>query len=428
MSAEEADDRTGASRNAGDAAPRGKPRRLALRAAILVVIGLLALVGYRRFLVDVQPLPLPTSTTRAILSEEGAWPSEGAGLGRTRAVLGPATLHGEVAWTLNLGSPIAAGFISDGTALYVALADQRLIAISEDEGREIWAIHLPGATGFSPTVAGNRIYVALPRGRLLSVAVEDGKVVWEVEIDSSFSASPLVSNGTLYALAGGSIFGFDADSGKELWRREVDPKVALSKPAIEGDLLAMSTTDRVLFFDRLTGEQTYWYQLPPVIEGIALADSTVYVSGSATVVAVDSDSSRPWWEPIRGIWFQFWVWGSAPQTPAPPSKWVVRARSTFAPAIASGEIVTASRKGLVTARALESGAELWNRQLEPLVEAPVFTSAGLVVVERSALLLLDPETGQTAFEHAFAVDVSAVTVTGQAIYIVTVEETLHALR
>ena len=428
----------------------GRRRRLALLAVALVVTAFVGLIGFRRF-VDPRPLPLPTSAVRTISAGELAWPSDGGNLGRTRSTRGPASFQARSAWDRDLGAPASAGLVSDASAVYVSLADRRLIALAADSGREAWSITLDSAVNFTPLLAGDRLYATLPGGNLLAIATATGEIVWDVQFDRSLSASPLIATatgeivwdvqfdrslsaspliaaGTLYLLAGGSIIGLEAENGAELWRRQVDVDLTLTNPAIEDDILVVSTTDRIVLFDRLTGSQIYWYVLPPVIEGIAIVDRTVFASASATIVAISVDSRRPWWEPFRAIWFQFWIWGSAPQTPGPPSDWVARARHDSSPAVAAGKIAVASRGGRVTVRSTENGAELWSRQFGELAEGPIFTVGGLLVTRPTAILLLNPEDGSTLYEHTMFEEISEIAVTGEAIYTASPAGTLRALR
>ncbi len=406
----------------------GRRRRLALLAVALVVTAFVGLIGFRRFIVDPRPLPLPTSAVRTISAGELAWPSDGGNLGRTRSTRGPASFQARSAWDRDLGAPASAGLVSDASAVYVSLADRRLIALAADSGREAWSITLDSAVNFTPLLAGDRLYATLPGGNLLAIATATGEIVWDVQFDRSLSASPLIAAGTLYLLAGGSIIGLEAENGAELWRRQVDVDLTLTNTAIEDDILVVSTTDRIVLFDRLTGSQIYWYVLPPVIEGIAIVDRTVFASASATIVAISVDSRRPWWEPFRAIWFQFWIWGSAPQTPGPPSDWVARARHDSSPAVAAGKIAVASRGGRVTVRSTENGAELWSRQFGELAEGPIFTVGGLLVTRPTAILLLNPEDGSTLYEHTTFEEISEIAVTGEAIYTASPAGTLRALR
>ena len=152
------------------------------------------------------------------------------------------------------------------------------------------------------------MYLALPRGRLLSIDTASGEVAWEAVTGSAFAASPLVADGVLYAFGAPHILGLDAEDGAELWRVGVDQSVALVYPVIEGDTMAVATTDQLLVFDRRTGERTYWYQVPPVIDGIAIDHGTLFVAASRTLVAIDAEARRPWWElfsrhlvPVLGV-------------------------------------------------------------------------------------------------------------------------------
>ena len=405
-------------------------RRVVLAASLTLVLGAAGWLGYVRFVRAPGPLPLPSSAARNIQSDASAWPVFDGNLAATRVLSGAAPIGGALTWSRDFEAPIVVPVVSDARALYVALADGRMLAVSATDGRELWSRALPDAPWVPPTIAGDRLYLVLPRGRLLAIDTASGDIAWETVIEGSFAASPLIADGVLYAFGAPHILGLDAEDGTVLWRVRVDKSVALVHPVIEGNTMAVATTNRLLVFDRRTGERTYWYVVPPVIDGIAINDGTLFVAASRTLVAIDAKSRRPWWEPFRAIWFQFWVWGSAPQTPAPPSDWVVRHDSLgYALAVGAEFVFTASRDGSVAAYLRETGELRWARTVGAIVGAPVLTAKGLLLAQRGALLLLDPQDGRELFRRSLpSIDVAGMTVTEHGVYLTTESGGLRSLR
>lgn len=405
-------------------------RRVVLSASLALILGMAGLLSYGRFVRALGPLPLPSSDARNTQSSPSAWPAIGGNLASTRALRAAVPIDGELTWSRDFAAPIVVPVVSDADTLYVALADGQLLAISAADGRELWATTLPDAPWVAPTIAGDRLYLILPRGRLLSIEAASGEVAWETVTGGAFAASPLIADGVLYAFGAPHILGLDAEDGAELWRVEVDESVALVYPVIEGDTMAVATTDQLLVFDRRTGERTYWYDVPPVIHGVAINDGTLFLAASRTLVAIDTEARRPWWEPFRAIWFQFWVWGSAPQTPAPPSNWVARQdRVSYAPAVSDEQIFTTSRDGSVSAYLRETGELRWTRSVGAIVDAPVITANGLLLTQSEALLLLDPLDGRELYRRSLpGMEVAGITVTQHGAYLTTKSGGLHALR
>ena len=409
---------------------RAVARRVMLAAFLAVALGVAGWLSYGRFVRAPGSLPLPSSVARNTQSGPNAWPTIGGNLAGTRVLVAAVPIDGELTWSRDFEAPIIVPVVSGADTIYVALADGQLLAISAADGRELWATALPDAPSVPPTVAGDRVYLALPRGRLLSIDTASGEVAWEAVTGSAFAASPLVADGVLYAFGAPHILGLDAEDGAELWRVGVDQSVALVYPVIEGDTMAVATTDQLLVFDRRTGERTYWYQVPPVIDGIAIDHGTLFVAASRTLVAIDAEARRPWWELFRAIWFQFWVWGSAPQTPAPPSDWVVRHEGVdYAPAVSLEHVFTTSRDGSVAAYLRETGELRWARSVGGIVDAPVLTAGGLLLAQSEALLLLDPQDGRELYRRLLpGMNVAGITVTNHGAYLTTKSGGLRALR
>lgn len=417
------------------AAGRGVLARLRQRPTLAVPLLALAValagwVAYARFIRTPGPLPSPASRAATVASGPESWPVAGGNLGATRALSAPVALDAPAAWAHGFGAPVAVPVVADAGMLYVALTDGRLLALSAADGRERWSVPLADPPVAAPTVAGERVFVALPRGRLLAVDRDTGVVAWEVATDSALSAPPLVADGVVYAFGAPRITGVDAQSGAILWRVGVGGSVALFYPVIEGPWMAVASADRLLVFDRRTGEQTYWYAVPPVIGGVAIADGTIFVAASRTLVAVDAHSRRPWWEPARAIWFQFWVWGSAPRTPPPPALWVTRTeRGGYAPVIAEDAIMIASIDGHVAAYDRRTGALRWTRTLGRIADAPVITASGLLIAQPDALRLLDPADGTDVATRPIPEGgLSAVVATADGLYLTLASGELRALR
>jgi outer membrane protein assembly factor BamB len=159
-----------------------------------------------------------------------------------------------------------------------------IVALSVDDGREIWRIDRPRATSYSTpsiaTIAGRRqmiisggkkvesydpedgsllwsvdapwivtcgtpvwdehcVYVSggYPTGRTLAVRADgSGEVIWE-NTNNCYEQSMLLYNGYLYGTTeSGLAFCYQASDGKEMWKQRMDRKISASPVLAGGNL------------------------------------------------------------------------------------------------------------------------------------------------------------------------------------------------
>ncbi len=155
--------------------------------------------------------------------------------------------------------------------------DEIVWALSEKDGREIWAVRIapaqpqnwpqskegPSAT---PTVDGDRLYVMGLAGNVACLQVADGKVLWQRNLVAdfkgrspmwSFRESPLVDGDKVICTPGGeeaTMVALNKRTGETIWKNQVPDRAAASPtqtrgpggnrpPAMQTDLV-LSTLDK----------------------------------------------------------------------------------------------------------------------------------------------------------------------------------------
>jgi outer membrane protein assembly factor BamB len=148
-------------------------------------------------------------------------------------------------WTgQNLGAGLSSVAVADGRVFTMGDREGRqwLIALSDDDGRELWAADIGQARGSggdagphgTPTYSDGRVYALGPRGDLACVAADDGEVLWRKNLEDDFggemmsgwgySESPLIDGDRLVCTPGGSaafIVALDKVTGEDIWRSRV---------------------------------------------------------------------------------------------------------------------------------------------------------------------------------------------------------------
>jgi outer membrane protein assembly factor BamB len=417
-----------AAEESAEAADRAQRR--GRRVAYLAAAALVLLLAYRLLLAPIPPLPLPSSPVRSVELTPERWPIVGGDTGAARVTAADPALSGELAWRVQVDSPIVWPVIADERAVYVVLEDSALLALSTEDGGELWRMHVPGRLDAPPTVAGDRLYVGFRDGRVVAVDATNGEMLWERSTGRSFATSPVVASGVVYALSLNQIRAFDAENGDEIWTHDLDTTFMLVPPVLVGERLAVATHDRVLFFDLKTGDETFFYSMRRPLY-LAISEGKVFALSQRGMVVFDIELRRPWWEPFRRVWGQFDIWKIAPRpVPVPPRDWLSTAPSdALAPVLSSGQILIATESGRVESHDLFTGALLWERMGSPLVGDPVMTSSGLLLTAADALVLLDPQSGAEIASRPFeGLELRYSTVTSGGTYLVAGADELLVLR
>lgn len=177
-----------------------------------------------------------TSKETGLLKE---WPKEGPRLAWKATGLGggdstPSVAKGRIYGMSNRG------------------ADEMVWALSETDGKEIWAVRTSAAPAQSwpqskegpactPTVDGDRLYVMGLAGNLLCLQVADGKKIWERNLRADFGGqspmwsyreSPLVDGDKVICTPGGketTMVALNKLSGETVWKSSVPDSAAANR-------------------------------------------------------------------------------------------------------------------------------------------------------------------------------------------------------
>src|SRR5947209_16415587 len=164
------------------------------------------------------------------------------------------------------------------------------VALLEGSGTGDWPVfgYDPGHTGYVNSLASSRIF--------------QGKLLWSQHVGPIFS-SPVAGLGMLYiAGADGNLYALKQDSGTVVWRARLNNKLTDATPALEGQVLFVSTRSTALEALNANTGAVYWtfdtrekIQAPPLIVG-----SYVLLATSTTLWTLNATSGRLLWKFHRG--------------------------------------------------------------------------------------------------------------------------------
>lgn len=372
---------------------------------VVLLIGLIGWWSYKSFIWEPPPAPLPSSTVRSVISSGDIWPTSGGDLAGTRSTSAAPQLEGPAAWNTSLGVAPATGMIADSERLYVTLNNNMIVALNQDDGSIAWERELSVVPFAAPTLAGGTLYVPMRAGQLLALdAVTGDEVFASLTTGTRFGTSPLIDEGMAYVFGIGALFGFDAETGELLWRTEIDSPWGFVNPVLDDKFIATVTGNRSLVFDRVTGVESYFYEFERANPyATALVDGAVYTFSSRFGTAYDVESRRPWWEGVRAVWEQFWIWGMAPDVPLRPAIWVGSdpPRDGYPAAVTEELLLLGGPSGDLVAISRADGSEVWRIARAPIVGPPLATADGLLVAHADHVAVYEFATGTLVTERLF---------------------------
>lgn len=155
-----------------------------------------------------------------------------------------------------------------------------------------------------PAVDGSTIYAASAEGRVMAIQRETGDVLWKKDLERPVSGGVGVGYGlVLVGTLRGDVIALDEATGKKKWTKRVNSEV-LSAPATNGDVVVVQTQDdKLIGLDAASGDQRWIYESTvPVLTlrgtGAPLIAGNMALAGLASgkVVAVDVQRGLPIWE------------------------------------------------------------------------------------------------------------------------------------
>ena len=112
-----------------------------------------------------------------------------------------------------------------------------------------------------PAVDGSTIYAASAEGRVMAIQRETGDVLWKKDLERPVSGGVGVGYGlVLVGTLRGDVIALDEATGKKKWTKRVNSEV-LSAPATNGDVVVVQTQDdKLIGLDAASGDQRWIYE------------------------------------------------------------------------------------------------------------------------------------------------------------------------
>lgn len=229
--------------------------------------------------------------------------------------------------------------------------------------KRLWQVDVGGSAEFlrvalRPVGDGTRIYAASRDGKVVALDPETGRQHWKADLDMELSAGPGVGDDlVVVGSADGLLVAFDAATGDERWRSDITGET-LARPVIGADVVVAQTIDnRLRGLSAFDGSERWVVeQSTPILtmRGSAspIVVGTTVVAGfdNGRLVAVDLASGDVLWEQLL----------------SPPSGRSDLDRLADIDGLISvvgQDVYAAGYHGNLASIAVESGQILWSRDI-----------------------------------------------------------------
>jgi outer membrane protein assembly factor BamB len=276
--------------------------------------------------------------------------------------------------------------------------------------------------GLRPATDGTTIYGASHDGKIIALEAQKGRRSWKTDTDLPLSGGPGTDGKIVVAgSSDGDLVALDAVTGAELWRISVTSEV-LAAPAVASDRVFVRTVNgKLASFSHDTGEQLWSIQesMPRLsVRGTSapVIARNLVISGfdNGRVSAFDLNDG--------GL-----IWSVMLQLPSGRSEIERLADINSTVAVAGGDVYAVGYQGQLGGIALESGQLLWSREMSSYSGLAVDISTIFVTNQYSELVALSRGSGRELWRKRELRnrDVSAPAVIGGSVVVGDYEGYLH---
>lgn len=206
--------------------------------------------------------------------------------------------RGAVVWRFRCGSPVNAQPVVDGGVVYLTTADERIIALALDNGRELWSRKTNGVLHFGakPAIGAGGIFVATAKGHLYRFNRRGGEE-WNLRLPAAAYSTPVLAGNLLYVpVQDGKIH--VVDTVLRLVVMKIDSgKIIGSSVIVRGSRLYYANFDGYIGCHNLERDETEWrYRLQGAITVDTVMDGEYLfaVSSGGDVVKLSLEGMPVW--------------------------------------------------------------------------------------------------------------------------------------
>lgn len=153
-------------------------------------------------------------------------------------------------WDFFLSSPAV-----DSGRVYFGSGDHNIYALDANSGQLVWKYEADDVVHSSPAIVNGMLYIGCWDGALYALNADTGRLAWKAQSGKDPSrfmqgipGSVAIANGVLvFGSRDNNIYALEAKSGKQLWRQANHGSWVIASPAIENNIVYVTTSDSMKF-------------------------------------------------------------------------------------------------------------------------------------------------------------------------------------
>lgn len=149
---------------------------------------------------------------------------------------------------------IGGGLAYSAGKLFITNGFDEVIAVSPDTGKQIWRAPISAPSRAAPTAQDGRVFVMTLDNKLLALSADDGSLIWDYAGLGEMAgligaASPAVSRDiVLPAFSSGDIDALRVENGALAWSENLAPTTSIGGSSTIADIRALPVADKGLVF------------------------------------------------------------------------------------------------------------------------------------------------------------------------------------
>ncbi|MBO4644817.1 MAG: PQQ-binding-like beta-propeller repeat protein, partial [Alphaproteobacteria bacterium] len=207
---------------------------------------------------------------------------------------------------------IGSGLALDEERLFVTLGTGEVVALDANNGSVLWRVDLNTPVRSAPTVYGGRIFVVTADNKLIALAQDDGRTLWQhyaffENMSLLGKAAPAIDNGVgVSVFASGDVVAFRPENGSILWTESLgasrinsakaDINDIRARPVIAEDkVFVVSSGGLLSALDIKTGGVIWEREIGGINQPWLAGDMLYVLSSYEELVALEASSGKILW-------------------------------------------------------------------------------------------------------------------------------------
>ena len=212
--------------------------------------------------------------------------------------------HGARLWSYECGSAVNSYPVMDADRMYIATADERLIAVSLKNGRALWSKHIEGVLypGTRPALCGDSLYVVTAKGCLFCYD-RKGILRWRISLPGDAYSSPVIRDTLVFVpVQDGYVYGIDVNLRLIVLKIKTG-RIVGSTIAVRNSRLYSASLGGEIMCYNYRGDEIEWRYAAKgaVITDILLNEENMYITTvGGDIIKISLENGRQIWRIATG--------------------------------------------------------------------------------------------------------------------------------